>query len=402
MSEKSLRLRLNLRQKTLWLTLAGLVVLVLAAGLLLAPKPSAQVKGGLLALPPAQGNFARADAPRPLIFPLDMGPHPDFQTEWWYYTGNLSTSSGRQFGFELTFFRRALDSPDMQAQRSSDWATSQVYLAHFTLTDAAAGQFHAFERYERGAAGLAGAQAAPYHVWLQDWSISQTGPNQYHLHAAQEGPRAQSGFQLDLQLTDLKGPILEGDHGLSQKGPQPGNASYYYSQTRLQTTGTIQANGQAFSVSGLSWMDHEFSTSALGPDQVGWDWFSVQLADGSELMLYNIRQKDGSADPFSNGTIIYPDRTTRQLKAGDFKIQATSAWKSPHSGGTYPASWTVSIPSEKLVLQIKPLIPDQELNLSIIYWEGAVQISGEKNGVKVDGKGYVELTGYAQSLAGNF
>ncbi len=395
MSERSLRWHKNNRSNAWWLVIS-LAGLALAAGWFLTHKPTAQVKGGLLALPAAQGNFARADAPRRLTFPQDMGPHPDFQTEWWYYTGNLSTSSGRQFGFELTFFRRALASPDELARRSSDWATSQVYLAHFTLTDAAAGQFHAFERYERGAAGLAGAQAQPYQVWLQDWSVSQTAPNQYHLQASQ------AGLQLDLHLDDQKGPILEGDQGLSQKGPQAGNASYYYSQTHLVTGGTITVNGEAFPVSGLSWMDHEFSTSALGPNQVGWDWFSVQLDDGSELMLYNIRQKDGRADPYSNGTLIRPDGTTRQLKAGDFKIQVNRTWKSPHSGGTYPASWTVTIPSENLTLQIKPLIPDQELNLSIIYWEGAVLISGEKNGLSINGKGYVELTGYAQSLAGNF
>ena len=397
MSEKSLHLRLPGHGKArIWGLITIPAVLAVVAGLIFAPKPAAQVSGRVLALPAAQGNFARADAPRTLIFPQDMGPHPDFQTEWWYYTGNLSTSSGRQFGFELTFFRRAMASPDELAQRSSDWATSQVYLAHFTVTDAAAGQFHAFERFERGAAGLAGAQAAPYQVWLQDWSVSQTAANQYHLSAAQ------SGMQIDLQLHDLKGPILEGDHGLSQKGPQVGNASYYYSQTHLQTSGTITANGQAFLVDGLSWMDHEFSTSALGPDQVGWDWFSVQLGDGSELMLYNIRQKDGSLDPLSNGTVIRPDGTTRQLKHSDFKIQVDSTWKSPHSGGTYPASWTVIIPSENLTLQIQPLIPDQELNLSIIYWEGAVQITAQKNGARLSGKGYVELTGYAQSLAGNF
>ena len=397
MSEKPLHLPIKRKPKAGWLVLA-LVTLVaaLAAAWLLAPKQVAQSKGRLLALPPAQGNFARADAPRLLTFPLDMGPHPDFQTEWWYYTGNLSTTSGRQFGFELTFFRRGLASPDELVPRSSDWATSQVYLAHFTLTDAAGGQFYAFERYERGSAGLAGVQAAPYHVWLQDWSVSLTAPDEYHLQAAQ------AGLQLDLQLHDLKGPIMEGDHGLSQKGPQVGNASYYYSQTHLQTSGTITLNGQPLSVTGLSWMDHEFSTSSLGPDQVGWDWFSVQLADGSELMLYNIRQKDGRAGPFSNGTIIRPDGTTRELKAGDFMVQVNGNWKSPHSGGTYPAAWTVTIPSENLALQIKPLIPDQELNLSIIYWEGAVNITAEKNGARLSGKGYVELTGYAQSLAGNF
>ena len=395
MSKKSLYLRGNIQPIVRWL-ITGLTVIALAAGLLFTPKQSTPNKGRVLALPAAQGSFTRAEGAHTFIFPLDMGSHPDFQTEWWYYTGNLATQSGRQFGFELTFFRRALASPDELAPRSSDWATSQVYLAHFTLTDVAAGQFHAFERYERGAAGLAGAQPAPYKVWLQDWSVSLAAPNEYHLQASQ------NGMQLDLQMKDLKGPVLEGDHGLSQKGPEPGNASYYYSQTRLQTGGSIEVNGQTFIVSGLSWMDHEFSTSALGPNQVGWDWFSMQLDDGSELMLYNIRQKDGSADPFSNGTVIRPEGPTRQLKAGDFKIQVNSTWKSPLSGGTYPASWTVTIPSENLVLQIKPLIPDQELNLSIIYWEGAVQITGEKNGIKIAGKGYVELTGYAQSLAGNF
>jgi len=218
MSEKSLHLHRKIKPNAWWLIL-GLGTLALVAWSLLVPKQAAQNNGRLLALPAAQGNFARADGPRSLIFPLDMGPHPDFQTEWWYYTGNLATHAGRQFGFELTFFRRALTSPDELTPRSSDWATSQVYLAHFTLTDAAAGQFHAFERFERGAAGLAGAQPAPYNVWLQDWSVSQAGPQDYHLTAAQDG------FQLNLQLKDLKGPVREGDHGLSQKGPGKGNAS---------------------------------------------------------------------------------------------------------------------------------------------------------------------------------
>jgi predicted secreted hydrolase len=387
------------RRSKAWWLLPGLAVMALAFGVWGLPKQAARDQTRLLALPAARGNFTRAEAPRPLIFPQDMGPHPDFQTEWWYYTGNLVTPSGRQFGYELTFFRRALLAPDDLAWRGTYFAVSQVYLAHFTLTDAAAApadRFHAFERFERGAAGLAGGQFAPYRVWLQDWSVSQTAPGEYRLQASQDGLR------LDINMQDLKGPVLQGDRGLSQKGPEKGNASYYYSQTRLQSQGNIQIDNQVYPVSGLSWMDHEFSTSALGPDQVGWDWFSIQLDDGSELMLYNIRQKDGSADPFSNGTIIHADGTTRPLKAGEFTIRVDNTWKSPHSGGTYPSAWTVSIPSGDLTLQIKPLIPDQELNLSIIYWEGAVQISGEKRGVKVNGVGYVELTGYAQSLEGKF
>ncbi len=397
MSEKSLRLRRHKIPWPLWLV-AGLVILtvVLSVGLNSIRKPSAQASGRLLSLPSSQGNFSRAEGPRKLFFPLDMGAHPDFQTEWWYYTGNLSTQSGRQFGFELTFFRRALAAPGDLAVRSSDLAASQAYLAHFTLTDASAGQFHAFEQSERGAAGLAGAQADPYQVWLHDWSVSLVTPGEYQLKAAQDG------YQVDLRLKDLKGPILEGDRGLSQKGPDKGNASYYYSQTRLQSTGTIRVGSQSYTVNGLSWMDHEFSTSALGPNQVGWDWFSIQLDDGSELMLYHIRQRDGSLDPFSSGTIIRPDGSTRPLNVADFNIQVNHTWKSPHSSGIYPAAWTVTIPSDHLILQIKPLIADQELNLSFIYWEGAVEIMGERNGVEMTGKGYVELTGYAQSLAGKF
>ncbi len=378
------------------LVISLLVLLVLAANAC-AASPQPQVQARLVGLAVAPGNYSRADGPRALVFPRDLGPHPDFQTEWWYYTGNLAAPDGQRFGFQLTFFRRALLGPAERSPRSSIWGADQVYLAHFALTDAASGQFHAFERFERGAAGLAGAQCDPqYRVWLQEWSVEQVGPAAYRLQAAQEG------IKLQLDLNDGKGIILQGDQGYSQKVPDTGNASYYTSQTRLDTSGSIEVNGKTFEVSGLSWMDHEFSTSALSPDQVGWDWFSIQLDDGSELMVYQIRKKDGSIDPFSSGTIISNDGKTRGLKAGDFSIQVDSTWKSPHSKGVYPAAWTVSVPSEGLTLQIKPILSDQELNVSFIYWEGAVQVTGEKNGVKISGKGYVELTGYGQSLAGRF
>lgn len=376
-------------------TILFMLMVVAANGCAASPQP--QVQARLEGLAVAPGNFNRADGPRPLVFPHDLGPHLDFQTEWWYYTGNLAAPDGQRFGFQLTFFRRALLGPADRARRSSTWGTDQVYLAHFALTDAASGQFHAFERFERGAVGLAGAQGDPqYRVWLQDWSVEQVGLASYKLQAAQEG------IKLQLDLKDGKGIVLQGDQGYSQKGPDTGNASYYTSQTRLESSGSIEVNGKSFKVSGLSWMDHEFSTSALSPDQVGWDWFSIQLDDGSELMVYQIRKKDGSLDPFSSGTIIYTDGRTRGLKAGDFKIQVDSTWKSPHSMGVYPAGWTVSVPSEGLTLQIKPILADQELNVSFIYWEGAVQVEGEKNGVKISAKGYVELTGYGQSLAGRF
>ena len=378
-----------------------LVIVLFILGLMAAngcaPSAQTQVQARLEGLTVAPGNFERADGPRPLVFPQDLGPHPDFQTEWWYYTGNLAAADGQRFGFQLTFFRRALVAPADRAQRSSAWGADQAYLAHFGLTDPTSGQFHAFERFERGAAGLAGAQGdTQYHVWLQDWQVEQTSPDSYKLQAAQDG----IGLKLDLK--DKKGIVLQGDQGYSQKGPGAGNASYYTSQTWLESSGSIDVNGKTYAVNGLSWMDHEFSTSALSPDQVGWDWFSIHLDDGSELMVYQIRKKDGSVDPFSSGMVIYADGSTRSLKPGDFNIEVNSFWKSPHSAGVYPASWTVRIPSEGLTLQIKPILADQELNVSFIYWEGAVQVSGEKNGVPVNARGYVELTGYAQSLAGRF
>jgi predicted secreted hydrolase len=349
---------------------------------------------------PAEG-FTRAEGPQPFTFPEDHGPHPDFQTEWWYYTGNLETESGRHFGYQLTFFRRALLPPDQRVERSSDWATDQVYLAHFTLTDVSAGRFQAFERFARGAAGIAGAQSPPYRVWLQDWSVEQVdaGAGQlgvYRLRAAEQR------VSLDLLLTDTKGPVLQGERGYSRKGPEPGNASYYISQTRLATEGTVRVGGESFAVSGLSWMDHEFSTSALSQGQVGWDWFALQLIDGRELMVFHIRREDGSADPFSSGTLILQDGSTQHLQREDFRIVPQGTWRSPHTRADYPSGWRVTIPSAGLELEIEPYLADQELNVSYSYWEGAVRISGQSVEGPVEGNGYVELTGYAGSLAGEF
>lgn len=357
------------------------------------PQIQAQVRG--LAVDP--GAFERVSGPRPLDFPQDLGAHDNFQTEWWYYTGNLSAENGQHFGFQLTFFRRAIVGSAERVTRESLWATDQVYLSHFALTDVKAGRHYAFERFERGSAGLAGATGIPmYEVWLQDWSVKQLADELYRLEAAQEGV----GIRLD--LLDKKGVVLQGEGGYSQKGPDPGNASIYVSQSRLEASGILVVGDEEYVVNGLAWMDHEYSTSALSPDQIGWDWFSLQLDDGSELMVYTIRRADGSVDPFSKGTMIYPDGSTRLLRAGDFSIQVNDTWRSPHSGGVYPSSWTLTIPSEALVLAIDPHLADQEMNLSFIYWEGAVKVKGERAGQPVGGNGYVELTGYAQSLENAF
>ncbi len=343
------------------------------------------------------GGYQRALAPVAFSFPRDFGPHPDFQTEWWYYTGNLQTADGRHYGYELTFFRRALQPPDSLPDRTSDWAAGQVYMAHFALTDVPENHFYYQEQLSRGAAGLAGAAGLPsYKVWLNDWQVAQTEANTYHLAASA------TDFAVDLNLSDRIGPVLQGDHGLSQKGPVPGDASYYFSQTRLQTSGSVRVGQTTLAVTGLSWMDHEYSTTALSAGQVGWSWFALQLDDGSQLEVYTIRHSDGSIDPYSMGLVVHPDGSTVSLKLADFALKSDATWKSSASGAVYPSHWTVSVPAEHLTLDITPFLPDQELKVSFIYWEGAVKVAGERNGSPIAGSGYVELTGYAQSMAGQF
>ncbi|MEM5774677.1 MAG: lipocalin family protein, partial [Anaerolineaceae bacterium] len=254
-----------------------------------------------------------------------------------------------------------------------------------------------WEETSRGAAGLAGAQADPlFSVWLYDWRVLQTGERTFSLSAAKEG------MVLELDLEDAKGPVLHGQQGYSQKGEGQGNASYYISQTRLVTRGRLLMDGEVYQVSGTSWMDHEFSTSALSGQQVGWDWFSIQLDDGREVLVYTIRNADGSLDPHSYGSLILEDGSLMPLTSRDFSIEPTGEWTSPHSGAVYPSGWRVNIPGQEVELQINPLIQDQELVVSYTYWEGAVEIQGTWRGRPVTGRGYTELTGYAESMQGQF
>jgi predicted secreted hydrolase len=238
-------------------------------------------------------------------------------------------------------------------------------------------------------------------VWLEDWSVTETGPDVYRLQAAAQD-EAGVRVALDLTLTDRKGPILQGDRGFSPKGPETGQASYYYSLTRLETAGQVQIGPNSYPVEGLSWKDHEYSTSALAQDQVGWDWFSIQLDHGYELMVFQIRKADGSVDPFSSGTLVAPDGSTTRLTQTDFSIQVDDTWESPRTGAVYPSAWTVRVPAADLTLNITPFLADQELNVSYAYWEGAVRIEGQQAGQAVRGAGYVELTGYSASMGGEF
>ncbi|MFZ2171582.1 MAG: lipocalin-like domain-containing protein [Methylococcaceae bacterium] len=333
-------------------------------------------------------GFARAFKPRELSFPADHGAHNAYRTEWWYFTGNLKNSQGRKFGYELTFFRFALAAETPVSK--SVWRNNQLYMAHLTLTDVKEDRFYTAERFSRAGNDLAGATNKKYRVWLYDWSAITQGDSDFplRLHANSDD------FAIDLLLTSPKGYVLQGDQGLSQKSPEPGNASYYYSYTRLSTEGRISIADNQFPVIGDSWMDREWSTSALSDEQSGWDWFALQLSDNTELMFYQLRRKDGLPDSNSSGSVVLADNSKIPLKVKDVTIKILDKWKSPHSKITYPSRWYLTVPGQKLEIDVIPLINDQELNVSYRYWEGAVSVNGKKNGNPISGQGYVELAGY--------
>jgi predicted secreted hydrolase len=340
-------------------------------------------------------EFARAIDPYDWQFPRDHGPHPEFQTEWWYYTGNLADANGRRFGYQFTVFRRTI--MPHENNTASEWRTNQVYLAHFTVTDVQAGQFHQNERLSRGGADLAGATIDPrYHVWLEGWDVQAQNDDATQLTLKAESGDAAVNFTLE----QAKPPTLQGDHGLSAKSEEPGNASYYYSLTRLLTDGTVTISGEPFTVSGTTWMDHEFSTSALGSTALGWDWFGLQLDDNRELMLGYIRLTDGGKLSYG-ASLVQPDGSVESLSLDEFTIEPTGTWTSPHTGGVYPAGWNIHVQpegGEPLDITLTPLIADQELQVQVgAYWEGAVAITGD-----MTGHGYAELTGYVGAMTGKF
>ncbi len=338
-------------------------------------------------------GFTYADGSRRLTFPADFGAHPDFRTEWWYYTGNLTTPNSRPFGFELTVFRVGLVPPTFDMPDDSAWYGDSLYFAHFALSDIAANEFHAYERYSRPGPGLAGAQASPYRVWLEDWGIAETGKDSYHLQAAQ------GGIAIDLNLTDEMGIILHGEDGYSRKGREATNASYYYSQPRLRAEGTVRVQGETHQVSGLAWKDHEFSTGILDKEQIGWDWFSLQFDNGQALMLFQLRETGGAASDSSSGTFIDAGGVSKSLQNENFRITVLDQWLSPHTGGVYPSAWQIQLEEPACLLEIRPWMADQEVNFpAVTYWEGAVRFEGTCAGKPVKGNGYIEMTGYAGNL----
>ncbi len=341
--------------------------------------------------------FQSATAGYRYNFPRDHGSHPTYRTEWWYYTGHLQSKNGRSFGFELVFFRRAVP-PDEIKTLPSKWSINHLYLAHFAVTDINGKRFHFSEKLSREGLGKAGADESRLHVWIDDWRAeASTEPSASHTLVAHDETHA-----LALTLQPVKPLVTHGMGGISRKGKDVGQASHYYSFTRLATSGKLTIDGESFDVTGTSWMDREFGSADLGDDQAGWDWFSIQLDDNSELMLYRMRRKDGSSDPASSGTVVSSDARTGHLVVTDFQIESSATWTSSASKATYPSHWRLKVPSLDLVLDVTPLLADQEFRTSRLarftYWEGAVAVIGTKQGRPMKGQGYVELTGYAERL----
>jgi predicted secreted hydrolase len=344
-------------------------------------------------LHPSVQQFRSASAGYHYEFPRDFFNHPDFQTEWWYYTGNLTAADGHAYGFELTFFRVGVN---REKTPPSDWAVNDIYMAHLALSDIGAQRFYHRERLNRAGAGIAGIDATSGRIWNGNWQVILHGDN----GGTQKLDAVSDAFALHFDLTSRKPPVIHGMDGVSQKAEGAGHASQYISLTRLAVTGTIDIQGARANVTGLAWMDHEFFTEQLGDNQVGWDWLSVQLDDNTELMLYRIRHKDGSVDPFSSGTYIDANGKPTHLALSDFDFIATPSdtWTSAESKATYPIHWKVSVRPLQLTFDVSTPLKQQEIfsGSPIIpsYWEGAVRITGDRAGAPVKGVGYLELTGY--------
>jgi predicted secreted hydrolase len=328
-------------------------------------------------------------------FPKDHGSHNDFKTEWWYYTGHLITEKGDEYGYQVTFFRSGTENEQVRASPSR-WAARHLYFAHFAISDIPNKQFYFTEKMNRSALGKAGAEEGKYRVWNEDWIVQEEENGAHHLKASQDK------FAVDLILTPLKGSVIHGETGVSQKAEGEGRASHYISFTRLKTEGTLFVKDRPLKVTGLSWMDHEFGSNQLQDYQTGWDWFSIQLDNHVELMLYYIRHENGNPDPYSSGTLILPDGTSKHLSLEEIQIEVPKFWKSPSTGAIYPNHWRVRIPRYGIDVELNPTFANQELHTTkstgVIYWEGSVRITGSYGEQKVTGKGYVEMTGYAKKF----
>jgi predicted secreted hydrolase len=349
-------------------------------------------------------EFKRALPGKTFSFPQDHFSHPEFKTEWWYYSGHLQSldQGSKSFGYQLTFFRTGLNR-DTKNQKSK-WSIQDLYFAHLAITDESKNKFQYLEKISRGSLGEAGA--SPYktgekafRVWIENWSVEGKGPAMQD-HFLKAGDK---NFGIDLMLAPQKNPIIHGQNGISQKAEGEGYASHYYSIPRLKTEGKIFLQNKEIPVKGTSWMDHEFGSSQLREYQVGWDWFSLQLNKGMELMFYQIRHRDRKIDPYSSGTIIYADGTHQHLSKKEFQIEVLDQWKSSKSGAIYPSKWKIRVPGHQIELTLSPTVKNQELitkeSTRVTYWEGSIKVEGKYQGSPINGLGYVELTGYAEPFS---
>jgi len=328
-------------------------------------------------------GFARAVEPREFVFPEDHGPHPEYATEWWYFTGNLEDTSNRLFGYQLTIFRVGLDPatpPD-----DSSWRSHQIYMGHFAISDIENKIHQSAEKINRAALDLAGASTHPIHIWLGPWSIKSQGQAFFPLNLVADYKDMRINLLVDRGNKPL---VLQGNKGLSQKGSETGNASYYYSFTRLPTKGSIAIDDETFQVSGNSWFDREWSSSALADDQQGWDWFALHLDDGRDLMFYRMRGIDGKAQKFSKGVLVEKNGHIVELSLDNVNLDTEAFWRDPQ-GNAYPVKWRLRVDDYDLNLIVEAFFNDQLMPHSVHYWEGAVKVSGSHSG-----RGYMELSGY--------
>ena len=374
----------------------GTAMAALTIGVVASGQTSASRSGGEGATNPARqiappASAWKSAAPgRPIVLPADHASHPEYGLAWWYYTGNLVAADGRRFGYQLTFFRVGVDPAPAGRSR---WAVRDLFMAHLAVTDVNGRRHHFTDRMNRTGPGWAGAATDTYRVWNEDWEVTLEAGSLHRLRASTKD------FGVSLDLAENRRPVLHGDAGYSRKGSAPGNASHYYSLTRMPTRGTIAVDGQTIAVTGESWMDHEFGSSFLDAGQVGWDWFSMQLSDGRDLMIFQLRRADGSIDPRSSGTLVEADGTTRAITVeSGFRLEPGRMWTSPASKARYPVAWKVRVPGAALDLDVTAALDAQELDTDrstgVTYWEGAIVIAGQAAGRPVTGRGYLEMTGY--------
>lgn len=369
----SLRERVRVRGILCSLRTRWLATLLLP---LIAMSGSAQASDLGALLGGGNDNFKKVQLGQTIQLPEDHAAHPDYRSEWWYLTGNLKDEQGRDYGIQWTLFRQGIE---QQITSDNPWLSPQLWLAQFAITDLARGTHHQDERTSRQGPGLAGASGGEY--WLREWRLASEGKS---LFPATLKVQSKMG-ELNLKVSAAKPVVLQGKAGYSEKSP--GNASFYYSYPRLTLSGTLTLEGETRNVTGQGWFDHEWSSSVLAQWQSGWDWFSLQLADGRELMLFRLRTKAGRPEPENRyGILIERDGSSRVLSPESIVLTPGKTWRGP-KGQDYPVEWQLKAADLNLVIKARQ--PNQAMTGRFDYWEGAVSVSGDASGV-----GYLEMTGY--------